>query len=122
MFRVEDLHVAGNGSPALLDGVPRAVPAQEDAEVFRRDLARLLVKELEGRLVDKEYLSPVVQQDQAFLDGLKHLLEKALLFRQLYKEALEVLLLDVVNAADQLVNGVFFHGGGSVSVRACSYI
>ena len=76
-----------------------------------------LVKEFKGSLVDEQNFSLVIQQDQAFLNGFKYLLEKTLLFRQLDKKALEVFLLDVVNAADQLVNGVFFHGGGSVAVR-----
>ena len=120
VLRIKNLHVPGNGGPALLDGVPGAVPAQEDAEVFRRDLAAFLVKELEGGLVDKQDFSLAVQQDQTFLDGFKHLLEKTLLFCQLYKETLEVLFLDMVNAADQLIDGVFLHGG--VSVRARPYI
>lgn len=67
-----------------------------------------LVKKFKGSLVDEQNFPLVIQQDQTFLNGFKYLLEKTLLFRQLDKKALEVFLLDVVNAADQLVNGAFF--------------
>ena len=50
-----------------------------------------LVKEFKGSLVDEQNFSLVIQQDQAFLNGFKYLLEKTLLFRQLDKKALEIL-------------------------------
>lgn len=81
-----------------------------------------LVKEFKGSLVDEQNFSLVIQQDQAFLNGFKYLLEKTLLFRQLDKKALEILLLDVVNAADQLVNGVFFMAAGPLPCGLLLYI
>ena len=121
VLRVEDFHIPGNGGMALLDRVPGAVAAQEDAEVLRRDVFGLLVEELERRLVDEQDFSLAVQQDQPFLDGFEYLLEEALLFRQLDEEALEVLLLDMVDAVDQLVDGVLLHGG-AVSLPGLHYV
>ena len=121
VLRVEDFHIPGNGGMALLDRVPGAVAAQEDAEGLRRDVFGLLVEELERRLVDEQDFSLAVQQDQPFLDGFEYLLEEALLFRQLDEEALEVLLLDMVDAVDQLVDGVLLHGG-AVSLPGLHYV
>lgn len=83
---------------------------------------RSLSKSLRAALLTNRIFSLVIQQDQTFLNGFKYLLEKTLLFRQLDKKALEILLLDVVNAADQLVNGVFFMAAGPLPCGLLLYI
>ena len=80
-----------------------------------------LSKSLSAAWLTNRIFPLAVQQDQPFLDGFEYLLEEALLFRQLDEEALEVLLLDMVDAVDQLVDGVLLHGG-AVSLPGLHYV